>query len=526
MARQISPQSVRATSFPPKKAVSPLKQGVLRRSLACTLALSFTFTPVWAQPAAAPSMGSPASAELSPALERKLGEAIMVQGRRDPEYVSDPDMSQYLENMGRRLAAHAPGGAPQIDVFGVRNPEINAFAMPGGFIGMNTGLIVSAGAESEVAGVLAHEIAHVTQRHIARGLTQQRESSHIILASLAGALLAALLPGAGQAAMGIAAFGQAAAIDRQLGFSREAEQEADRNGIEMLRKAGYDPNGMAVMFGRLSKASSLNDGRGGGIYATTHPLSLQRMTDMQNRVRQFAAAGTQNQDEFWFVRAKSRVLQSVDPRALRLAQDQLEDEARSPTLREGGTPSAARRAAAWYGVSLAALARQDHAAATQALNQSQALVSNSPYIELQRIDIELARRQVATALSLSQAANKRWPQRRSFVLRTAQSLQTLGRDKEAVAFLSAQIKRWPNQEPELYKMLAISQDRMGERVESRQTMATYYEKLGALPAAFTQLQQARNMSKDFYVQSQIDVKIRELSGRIAEDRRLLERFRS
>ena len=505
---------------------STLTPTTFSRALVFALSLSFVFTPAWAQPSAAPSMGSPSSLELSPALERKLGEAIMIQGRRDPEYISDPDMSQYLENMGRKLGVNAPGGAPQIEVFGVRNPEINAFAMPGGFIGVHTGLIVGSGSESEVAGVVAHEIAHVTQRHIARGLTQQRQSSHIALASIAAALLAALVPGGGQAAMGIAAFGQAAAIDRQLGFSREAEQEADRNGLEMLRKAGYDPNGMAAMFGRLTRASSLNEGRGGGAYVSTHPLSLQRMTDMQNRTRQYSSGGTQNEDEYWFIRAKSRVLQAVDPRALRQAQEQLEDEARAPTQREGAPTTPARRAAAWYGVSLAALARQDSTAAASALAQAQPLMPNSPYLELQRIDIELARRQVAPALILAQAAHKRWPQRRSFVLRTAQSLQLLGRDAEAVTFLKAQIKRWPTQEPELYKMLAMSQERIGERVEARQTMAAYYENLGALPSAFTQLQQARSMSKDFYVQSQIDVKIRELSSRIADDRRLLERFRS
>jgi predicted Zn-dependent protease len=283
---------------------------------------------------------------------------------------------------------------------------------------------------------------------------------------------------------------------------------------------------MAAMFGRLTRASSLNEGRGGGAYVSTHPLSLQRMTDMQNRTRQYGPVGAQNEDEYWFIRAKSRVLQAVDPRALRQAQEQLEDEARAPTQREGAPPSPALRAAAWYGVSLAALARQDSAAAATALAQAQPLMPNSPYLELQRIDIELARRQVAPALSLAQAAHKRWPQRRSFVLRTAQSLQLLGRDTEAVTFLKAQIKRWPTQDPELYKMLAMSQERIGERVEARQTMAAYYENLGALPSAFTQLQQARTMSKDFYVQSQIDVKIRELSSRIADDRRLLERFRS
>ncbi|AHV94448.1 peptidase M48 family protein [Bordetella holmesii 41130] len=142
-------------------------------------------------------MGAASSADLSPALERQLGEAIMAQGRRDPTYVNDPELAQYLTTMGRKLASHSPGGIPEVEMFGVRDPEINAFAMPGGFIGVNTGLIVSSSSESELAAVLAHEIGHVTQRHIARGMTQQNQSSVVMMASLAAALLAALAGGGG-----------------------------------------------------------------------------------------------------------------------------------------------------------------------------------------------------------------------------------------------------------------------------------------------------------------------------------------
>jgi predicted Zn-dependent protease len=441
-------------------------------------------------------------------VERRLGEAIMVQGRRDPEYINDADLSQYLNEMGRKIAAFAPGGAPQVDVFGVRNPVVNAFAMPGGFIGVQTGLIVLAGAESELAGVVAHEIAHVTQRHIARGLTQQTQGGHLALATLVAAILAAMLPGGGQAAMGIAAFGQAAMIDRQLGFSRDAEQEADRTGVEMLRKAGYDPNGMALMFGRLMNASSLNEGRGGGVYATTHPLSIQRMTDMQNRIRQYPSGKFQASEEFWFVRAKARVLQALDPRALRQALDQLEEEARAPGGQAGAGESTSRRAAA-----------------AAALQQAQSFKIPSPYLDLQKIDIDIANRQYAAALTAAQAGNKRWPSRRSFALRVSQTLQGTNKDREAVTFLQAQIKRWPNEEPDFYKMLAVSQDRLGESIAAKQSMAAYYERVGALPAAVTQLQQARAQSQDFYVQSQIDGQIRTLTTKISDDRRLLERFK-
>ncbi len=184
----------------------------------------------WAQPMGLPSMGAASAAELSPMLERSLGQAIMAQGRRDPTYIDDPELSQYLTTMGRKLASYASGAVPEVEMFGVRDPEINAFAMPGGYIGVNTGLIVSSASESELAAVLAHEIGHVVQRHIARGMTQQNQNGMVMLASLAGALLAALAGGGGDLAVGVAAFGQAAAINRQLGFSRDAEREADRAG--------------------------------------------------------------------------------------------------------------------------------------------------------------------------------------------------------------------------------------------------------------------------------------------------------
>ena len=176
-------------------------------------------------------------------LERSLGEAIMSQGRRDPTYVDDTELSQYLTTMGRKLATYSPGAVPEVEMFGVRDPEINAFAMPGGFIGVNTGLIVASASESELAAVLAHEIGHVVQRHIARGMTQQNQNSMVMLASLAGALLAALAGGGGNLAMGVAAFGQAAAINRQLGFRATPNarptapvSDADQGG---LRPAGH-----------------------------------------------------------------------------------------------------------------------------------------------------------------------------------------------------------------------------------------------------------------------------------------------
>ncbi|WP_436404753.1 M48 family metalloprotease [Achromobacter ruhlandii] len=486
--------------------------------ICAALALPALPATAWAQPVGLPSMGAASAADLSPALERSLGEAIMSQGRRDPTYVDDPELSQYLTTMGRKLAAFSPGAVPDVEMFGVRDPEINAFAMPGGFIGVNTGLIVSSGSESELAAVLAHEIGHVVQRHIARGMTQQNQNSMVMLASLAGVALAALAGGGGNLAMGVAAFGQAAAINRQLGFSRDAEREADRAGFTMLTKAGYDAQGMAQMFSRLMNASRLNEGAGGGSWASTHPLSIERMSDVQNRVRSLPVSRHVDSDDFWYIRAKMRVVQGRDAVSLRTAGQQLQDEAQAL--------SGVRRSAAYYGLALQAFQRNSLDEADRQLAQAQADGRDSPQMAKLAVDIALARKDNRRAQDLAQAATRRWPEQRALGIAYATALQANGRHAEAQDYLRAKIKQWGADEPSLYQMLAQSEERTGKPVQARRDLARYYVMTGAFAAAESQLQQARGMSTDFYEQSQIDVQIKEVKDKLAEERQLLERFKS
>ena len=469
-----------------------------------------------AQPVGIPSMGAASSVELSPALERTLGDAIMEQGRRDPTYVADPDVSQYLTDMGRKLAAHAPGGVNQrITIFGVRDPQINAFALPGGYIGVNSGLLVSAQSESELASVIAHEIGHVSQRHIARGMTQQEQSSHVVIAALAGALLAAL-SGSSDLAMGVAAFGQAAAVDQQLGFSRQAEQEADRAGFEMLSKAGFDPRGMVRMFEQLGNASRLNEGSGGG-YTSTHPLSIQRMSDIQNRVAKLPNKPVPSSDSFWYVRAKLRVLQARSSVPLRNALDKLNFDA--------SKKAGVEQSAAWYGLAYAAWQKQDLTEARRLLGLAQQHGNTSPEIATLAVAVALDGGNTSEALSLSQQARSRWPNSQGVALARTEALQKTGQDAPAAELLAQLIKAWP-EVPRFHQLQAQSYERLGKSIQARRAMASYYELTGALPAAVTQLEQARGLTKDFYEQSQLDVRIRTLKERLQSDRQLLERFKS
>src|SRR5262245_58434248 len=183
-----------------------------------------------------PDLGDISQASRSPAPERRICGSIMPESRSDRSYFDEPEATDYLNALGKRLASRSPDVRQDFEFFLIRDGQINAFALPGGFIGVHTGLVFAAQSESELASVMAHEIAHVTQRHIARMIAQQKQSSVISLASLAAALLLSRV--SGQAAEAAVAFGQAGAIQSQLNFSRDNERDADRVGLATLEQAG------------------------------------------------------------------------------------------------------------------------------------------------------------------------------------------------------------------------------------------------------------------------------------------------
>lgn len=486
-----------------------------RVALVMSLSISLGLPPAWSQPAGIPSMGSASGAELSPNLERTLGDAIMEQGRRDPHYVAEPVITQYLTQLGQKLAKHSPVPLHYpIQVFGMRDASINAFALPGGYVGINTGLITAAESESELASVVAHEIAHVAQRHVARGMTQNSGSNHLVLASLVGALLAGLA-GSADLAMGVATFGQAAAVDRQLGFSRQAEQEADRVGYQMLKGAGYNPEGMAVMFKRLMQSARLNES--GQSYATTHPLSAQRLADVENRLMSSSAATAYSEsDDFWFVQAAALALQATSGSALQSLQQRFQSLA--------SNRSGAAQAAALYGLAYIAKNRKNYTQAQQYLNQAQQLHVGSPLVDVLQIELEIDQAQFAKALSTAQSAWQRWPQNQAVALGVIAAMQKQAPVSTQIDFLQQRIQQWP-EEARFYQLLAQALEKNNQPIAARETMAQYYVLVGAVSSAVSQLQQARTLSTDFYEQSTLDTRIRELREQLERDRLLLERFK-
>ncbi len=228
---------------------------------------------------ALPEIGVVASDAISLDKEMIVGDAVMRQMRGQSPVISDPVLDEYLQDVGNRLVVHADNAKFPFEFFWVNNDAINAFAFFGGHIGVHTGLMRRAENESELASVLAHEISHVTQRHIARRMQAQQRSSPLALASLIGGVLIAMAnPEAGIAAMQA---GTAASAQLQIDYTRSNEQEADRIGIAMLARAGFDPSAAASFFSTMAEEYRMVSRPPARLL--THPLTETRIADARNR---------------------------------------------------------------------------------------------------------------------------------------------------------------------------------------------------------------------------------------------------
>jgi predicted Zn-dependent protease len=323
-----------------------------------------------------PALGESVSEDLSVASERRLGDQIMREIRNDPDYLDDPVLLEYLQSIWNPLlaAARARGNiSPDIDqrfaweAFLVRDRTVNAFALPGGFVGVHLGLISMTATRDELASVLAHEMSHVTQRHIARGMVNSRRQSILGLAAMILGMLAASRSNRADGANAIFTGGQAAAVQAQLNFSRDMEREADRIGFGVLTQAGFAPGGMAAMFEKLDHNSRLNDS-GGFPYLRTHPLTAERIGEARARLGTAPAVPPVSVLAHAAAQARARVLMDTRVDALRRWQ----------ALEAPPSASDADKLIAAYASALASTQLRDWSRADASLKFALALVRGSP----------------------------------------------------------------------------------------------------------------------------------------------------
>ena len=451
-----------------------------------------------------PDLGDVDQAGFSPLQERRLGESIMREIRADRDFFDEPEATDYINNLGKRLASRSPDARQDFDFFLIRDGQINAFALPGGFIGVHTGLILAAQGESELASVLAHEIAHVTQRHIARMIAQQKQSAVASLAALAAALLLSRV--SSQAAEAAVAFGQASAIQGQLNFTRDNERDADRVGLSILEQAGFDPRAMAIFFDRLQRATRVSES-GAPSYLRTHPLTFERIADIQNRMQGMNYRQVPDSLDFQLIRAKLRARLEAPRDAVAFFEGSL---AERKFLSE---------AASRYGLAVSLMRMNDHARARSELDTLRKLVPPSPIVETLACEMDYRSGGEDRALACYHEALKTYPAYRALIYDHANALLQSGQPEAALRLVEARLLTITD-DYKLYLLQARGYAALNKRLAQHRAQAEAYVRMGNVTAAVEQLRIGLKTGEgDFFQLSSAEARLRELRKLDEEARR-------
>jgi len=472
---------------------------------------------------ALPMLGDAARGDLSPVMERKLGEEIMRDIRRDRDFLDDDPILEYLNAFGSALVAAYPGARGETNsdyyFFAVRDTQLNAFALPGGFIAVHSALLLAAQTESELASVMSHEIGHVAQRHIARMLGQQKQDALIPLAAMVLAALASRAGANGDAMMGVMMGGQGLAIQRQLNFGRDAEREADRVGFQIMSAGGYDTSGMVAFFGRMQAASRTYSDLMPA-YLRSHPLTGERISDIQARIREVPYRQRIDGLEFHLIRARARVLQDLSTQGLAETKATFEAQLLQQNRQQ--------QAGAQYGLAFLALKKGELAKAQTLLDKARAILKRTEgtfstgqaasdgaaVFTAMDLEIKLASGQSAAVrlqgLKDAEQAHEQFPLARGIARQYADAMISNGKLDEATRYLREQAQQY-REEPKLHELLAKAYAAQGKQALQHIALAESYALGGGKQAALDQLAIARKAADaSFYDMALIDAREREL----------------
>ena len=472
------------------------------RLMAPLLLLLFWFAPaVLAN--GLPDLGEASQVYLTPAMEQRIGAQAMQEIRlHDPTYFDDPEITGYINQLGMRLVAQSDDAGQPFKFFVLKDPTINAFAMPGGYVGVHTGLILAAHSESELASVLAHEISHVTQHHMARQLGIQSQAQLPMLLSMAVAILAARSNS--DVSMGAMMAGQAGAMQHQLAYSRDFEREADRMGLKLLERAGFDVRAMATFFKRLQKNGRLYENNAPS-YLLTHPLTTERIADMENRIATMPYRQVADSLDFQLVRAKLQAEEgppgaAVAAFAARVQANKFGDEI-----------------AARYGLARAQLRAKNYAAAELQMGELRRLKARSAMIESLAAQLQMDQNDTDGALKTLRAAQLLYPHERALAYALVDDLLAVGQPQQALRVETSELQNYPS-DLHMHSLQAKTYAALGKHLEQHRALAEVYVLQGQLPAAIEQLHLAQRADDgDFYERSAVDSRLRELKQRQARE---------
>ncbi len=480
-----------------------------RRFVALTLAIALAAMPLAPLPTAhaqpLPDLGDASQVALTPAQERKIGEQVVRQIRAAGAYLNDPEVNDYLNDLGYRLVNGTPDTKQDFEFFAVPDAQINAFALPGGFIGIHTGLILLAQNESELASVMAHEITHVTQRHMSRMVSAQKDSMLLSLAGLALAILAARAGGSsGAQGMSAAIAGtQALVAQNQLNFTRENEYEADRVGFNRLVAAGFDPNGMAAFMQRLQRSSRYVEGSAPS-YLRTHPITFERIAEAQTRAQGMPYKQVSDPLDFHLVRALLKSYQGSAREAVVAFDVALRDKQYNNEIAER------------YGLLAALVRAKDIPRARIELARVEKIAPPHPMVEAIAGHVLMESGDNAAAAARFEAALLRYPNKKQLIYDYPEALIKDKRPGEASAFVEIQLKRFP-EDGLLHQIAARAYAAQNMRLKQHEHQGEFYAWAGNLPLAVDQLELAVKAGDgDFYQISAVESRLRKLRSDMAE----------
>jgi predicted Zn-dependent protease len=459
------------------------------KSLAFTLALglhSASPQAVDIEKIQLPDMGDSAGAIISPIQDKELGSAFFRNLHSQADINQDVEIQQYIQSIGRQLAAHSDTPSNPFYFFVVMDPNINAFAGPGGYIGVNSGLILLTEAESELASVMAHEIAHVTQRHLYRSIEKASKMSiPTVAATLAAILIGTQSPSMGQAALMAV---QAGNIQFQIDFTRDHEKEADRVGMQTLSESNFDPRSMPTFFERLQQSTRYY-GKGVPEFLRTHPMSESRVADTRGRAEVYPYRQYPDTLAYALTKAKLAVLTEADKNITMRHFTALEQQ---------GTPE--QRAVARYGIGLINLETQQFDAASTIFQQLSEQYPNQPQYLAALARTATDSRNFEKANQLFSQAIKRFPNNDAIKIEYIRSLLKNAQPQQALQILQSLSDNQKNQ-PFYFELLAQIHADLKHPGESHRYMAEHYYAIGQTEDAILQIRLAKQ-EKDLSYQLQ------------------------
>jgi predicted Zn-dependent protease len=453
-----------------------------------------------------PELGNSASNVLSNAEEREYAEGLIRQMRAYELLIEDPLINDFFSDMGFNLVSRSDQPEAAFSFVVLDQEVINAFAAPGGVIALHSGLILLADTQDEVAGVLSHEIAHITQLHMYRAFEKGKTMNVIAMLAMLGLILAS--GGDGQVVTGAVMGAQAAAAQAQINFTRHNEVEADRVGIRTLAAAGYDPQGMADFFSRMGQTSRAN-GEGPPEFLRTHPVSVNRIAEAESRIQNLPPVEAAEGQQFYIVQARLRALLEKDPnKAIKHFKTELEKPLTD-----------ARKNGNLYGL---AIARQRNAEYDKAGAILSDLLEKEPSrlaFQLQMADLHLKSGQHEQAISALSDLYQSFPGNKAIALEYGRALLEQNKPElaeTASVVLRQQLVKGEN-DPALYALYAQAANIAGDEVRSTEAIAESYYQRGGTEEAITQLERlARQSDLDYYQRARVSARLMELRIEVGE----------